>query len=391
LQNLNFELASPECSFAIDFWGKYSLKMSLLPMVLLPLFASSMFQIRDKIRGKMSLKSTFFPVFSHLTSVFVVLCSTLYTFLVSSAIEPFNCIRTDGGSANPIYFMVSSPLHRCYDAEWYQHLPGVLLACFVYVLGIPFAMGFLLFRHRKNLDDPNFLTRYRALFRPFRRIYFFWELVVMLKKASFIVIVRVLSSRPNTSYGTKFVSSISIIGTFLAIEVLAQPYSKRSINLRSSTWNIVSVLVLLCQGLLFESLDGDEAGAFGILVTMMVITCLLITTVKLVSSLLRRNVENTILLPENVGRKMPRDLLFEVYMLNTLTQIEENNELWIYLDTWRKTMTRSEFDNLMLVVSGEHQERLDTNLLSVGHEGGDQYCQMLKEYLTYHMNSPGML
>jgi hypothetical protein len=209
--------------------------MIVFPIILFaPLVAAAVFQLHLKI-GRNSIAHSVFQVLDHLVPIFVVLCSTLYTFLVSSAIEPLNCMRTDNGSTNPIYVMISSPSFRCYDGKWNNYLPLVVCCCFLYGLLLPFAMGYILITNRRKLDDQKFLSRYKTLYRSFRRVYFFWELILMFKKACFIIVVRFLSSRPTISYETKFASSVSIIGFFLALEALMQPYAQKSTNFRSST------------------------------------------------------------------------------------------------------------------------------------------------------------
>jgi hypothetical protein len=192
-------------------------------------------------------------------------------------------------------------------------------------------------------------------------------------------------------------------------------------------------LLLLCQGLLFESPEENQSAivlAFGILVVIMVVSCILLTAVFLVARWLNRNDESTLLLSKITSRKLPRDILFEAYLLNTLTQIEETNELWIDMNTWRGIMTRSEYENLMAITSKEHLEPIqeDTNVLqnilwnhaetkdnSSGKETfavgfarvfgfggslerngtlattGANYESMLKEYQTYHATSSGMI
>jgi hypothetical protein len=231
-QNLNIELASPECSFPMDFWSKYTIKMLFLPSLSVLLLLASAFQIRQTINRKFEL---FSKAFEHLLPTIVVISSGLHSFLVSSAVQPLNCIRSDTDSSSAVFVMAYNPSYRCYDQQWYIHLPLVLLFCILYGLVLPLTVGYALFVHRTNIDEPKFSNRYGVLFKHYRREYFFWELVLMLKKVTLILTVQFLSTRKKASYGVKFTSSISIIGFYLALEAVIQPYFRKSMNFRSST------------------------------------------------------------------------------------------------------------------------------------------------------------
>jgi hypothetical protein len=157
-------------------------------------------------------------------------------------------------------------------------------------------------------------------------------------------------------------------------------------------WNIVSVLVLLCQGLLFEASDRNDSGivvAFGILISVMVVSCLLFSAGKIISSYRNRNNQSTLLFPHSASHKLPRPDLLEIYLIHTLRQIEENNELWINLNTWRKLMTKSEFENLISATSDPNRVEIDANLLGeiLKENDGSPYERLLKDYQLYNLKS----
>jgi hypothetical protein len=236
-QNFNFELASPECSIEITFWGKYFFKMFFIPMIFVVLISILLIQelsvilsvrsINERLRVSWHICQKFIPTF-------ISLCCAMHTFVVSSAIDPVNCVRMDFQTSAPVYAIVSSPSFHCYNDLWF-HFPLVLLFCFFYGIAFPVLVGYILFKNRNNLYSPAFLRGYGSLYRSLRYSLFFWELVIMLKKVSFVLVIRVLSSRQNSSYGERFASAISIIGFFFALEAMVQPYSGQTTNFRSST------------------------------------------------------------------------------------------------------------------------------------------------------------
>jgi hypothetical protein len=197
----------------------------------------SVVQYREEISRMLRrrLLSTLKLVLNKVTAIVIVLCSTVYTFLLSSAVDPLNCVRSDDGSSTPVFFMAFNPSNLCFDQQWYNNLPVVVFFCTIYGIALPSAVGYILHKNKYRLDDSEFVSKYGTLFRPFTRVCLFWELVLMVKKASFILVIRLLSNRKGTSYGTKFTASITNIGFFLALEAIVQPYVRKSTNFRSST------------------------------------------------------------------------------------------------------------------------------------------------------------
>jgi hypothetical protein len=128
------------------------------------------------------------------------------------------------------------------------------------------------------------------------------------------------------------------------------------------SWNFVSLLVLLCQGFLFEtdSDDGNDAVlAFGILSVLIIIMCLTVTVVMAIFTTLRPHQSETILIPRVVIQRLPQVLLLEMFFINTLAEIDERGELKIPVRKFEKFMTVKEFENLQCFI----QSREDGNEL----------------------------
>jgi hypothetical protein len=252
------DLFAPECTVPMDYWSKYYAKMFLLPVlfcVMGLLFflrnmysrrlpqearpASSSMDLFTKLRWRMHNKRI--PIATRIRAGFKLLVPmmttasiTLYTYLVSNSLSPFNCLASRSSSGEVIYFMVGNPTARCYDSEWNSHLLSVVFFSFVYGVVFPVAILIEFFKHRNGIDEPDFGFRYGSLIFLYKRVYFFWELVSMLKRASFVVATQFLSSQANL-YAVKFASTIGTMGLFTALELYYQPYSMEMTNLGSST------------------------------------------------------------------------------------------------------------------------------------------------------------
>jgi hypothetical protein len=135
-----------------------------------------------------------------------------------------------GHHLQSLYMFWSSPSDRCYEQEWNGFQPLVVIFCMIYTAALPLFIVYKLYTHRRKLDDTKFRSKYGSLFRPYHRVSFFWEVISMLKKASFVVVTRMSSIQ---GYGMKFLYCTGIIGFFSALEVIVQPYASRSANLKS--------------------------------------------------------------------------------------------------------------------------------------------------------------
>jgi hypothetical protein len=248
----------------MEFWQKYYAKMFLLPALTVLMYV--LLYLRQFIKrnhgpnedldsGDLLSKAKAKARANHiqqtlclkLRSVLKLLIPmafstavTLYTFLLSNSVSPFNCKayynELDGETK---YIMARNPAQECYDAIWFSHLRFVITFSVIYGLWFPFVVGYIFYRHRKRIDDHEFQSGYGALVSVYRRTFFFWEFVSMLKRASFVVMTEFLNSRQN-SYLIKFAASISTISFFSGLEAIYTPYATKNLNLLSSTYAILS-------------------------------------------------------------------------------------------------------------------------------------------------------
>ena len=89
------------------------------------------------------------------TALFIII---LYPVLSERAFSLFQCERLRSITASEPFgdyrfFNAMDLSLECYDAAWYSMLPVAFLV-FVFALGIPFLLIFILYRRRNRLQDP---------------------------------------------------------------------------------------------------------------------------------------------------------------------------------------------------------------------------------------------
>jgi hypothetical protein len=128
--------------------------------------------------------------------------------------------------------MTHNPSTRCYGSVWRAHLPEMM---FFLLLNGVFGPLFIIYSFWTNRHFPErepFRSRFLPLMIPYKREYFFWELVIMLKRSSFVISNSFLTSK-GASYTAKFFTSICILFSFLWVEILCQPYTTKEFNINS--------------------------------------------------------------------------------------------------------------------------------------------------------------
>jgi hypothetical protein len=109
---------------------------------------------------------------------------------------------------------------------------------------------------------------------------------------------------------------------------------------------MVSILVLLCQGLLFENFENGDTVvfAFGILIILIVCFCICLTAYSMINSIVRPQHKTQLLLRRQSARKLPREMLLELYFINSLSKIDYEREIEMDMKELRSVMTLSEFE-----------------------------------------------
>jgi hypothetical protein len=229
LTNVNIELFGPECYTRISYWSKYYLKVSLpLALALLfPLYAQIRIFVWKKLgKGK--------PVDEALLSkrtwsIFAFFIVGLYTLVISATVQPLNCTKQTDGT----YLMTKNPNQNCYTDQWRKDLGGVIFFLLLYAFFFPAGLAYLFWKNKDNLDTADFAVRFGTLVRPYRRGCYWWELVTMLKRAGFVIVLDFLQI--GSSRFTVYYVALCTLFFFLWVDIAFAPYATRDYNRFSLT------------------------------------------------------------------------------------------------------------------------------------------------------------
>jgi hypothetical protein len=138
---------------------------------------------------------------------------------------------------------------------------------------------------------------------------------------------------------------LQVISIFLVQRKFSEPFSFCVFILYYGRWNIVSILVLLCQGLLFQNAnDSDQAVLiFGILVIVIICFCIASTMYSVSNTMLRPEKSRRFLLQRSLSRRLPWDILLELYFLHCLGKLDFDREIELDMNEMQSMMTKAEF------------------------------------------------
>jgi hypothetical protein len=213
---------------SMQFWGKYYVKI-FGPFVLAGLVAvgcllQEFVSQRRMIKDSKSKKS----LSSRIAATIGFILIALYTSSISVALTPFNCKMQPNGT----YTLLKDSSIICYDAEWYNHLWVVILAILLCPIAVPVGLFLIYFKKRNHHNSVSFLKTYDLLVSPYRPPYYYWELVVLMKRTFFVLSTDFLG---EFSYSVRYSVSIVVLGTFFWVEAMCLPYSGEALNILNVT------------------------------------------------------------------------------------------------------------------------------------------------------------
>jgi hypothetical protein len=107
-------------------------------------------------------------------------------------LSAFRCYPQEDGS----FTLLPSPVNDCYDSEWFNNF-WIIFCGISFLVYFPIQVGLILWKNRRNILSNTFYARYNVLVLPYKKQYFYWEVVLILRKLLFICLVDLTNGMPN--------------------------------------------------------------------------------------------------------------------------------------------------------------------------------------------------
>jgi hypothetical protein len=176
-----------------------------------------------------------------------MLLSTFYTFVLGMVLSAFRCYPQEDGS----YTLLTSPSHDCYDSEWYSYL-WIIIFGMLFLVYFPIQLAFVLWRNRAKINSNAFFYRYGVLVAPYKAQYFYWEVVLLIRKLILICLVDLTNGMPSSERAFILICFL-ILELFL--DFLSNPFKEENMPIRElrNVWQCTSILFVLSNAIVIQS------------------------------------------------------------------------------------------------------------------------------------------
>jgi hypothetical protein len=252
----------------------------------------------------------------------------LFTMEVTSVFSLLDCVQVTPHN----YILRREPSLKCFDAQWMSKFWEFLPLFILYLLVFPWRLGVTLYRMGK---DPSHMkeSKNAHLITGFRLKYFWWDMVIVLKRLVFGMFSQFLFSSSDNV--TKTVTVVFVLFIFFAADALAEPYLLG--NIVKHSWNFSAILLLLCQTFVFD--QGDDVGnTFLILCFLLLFFCFAASAYHIFLDL-KSHKHKRVRFNYTVLERLPEDIKRDIFHIYSEQKLQDRGELVMYLNSF------SRFDN----------------------------------------------
>jgi uncharacterized membrane protein len=204
------------CKYVVDFITQYYLAMSFLPTILaLTSITYIITVIWCKRKTKVHTKDEEKVAYYRAIRLFNLIVFVMYPSLGTRIFLLFYCKNLAGAD-----YLVADNSIKCSGERFLQaRSHGIFFLC-LYVLGIPLAYLFILYKKRHKLEEQHNIEMFGALYETYEPEFWMWESVEMIKKAFLTGGVLLIS--PGSS--TQILSAIFVLLFYLMLVIRLEPY-----------------------------------------------------------------------------------------------------------------------------------------------------------------------
>lgn len=267
LSNFNFDVFAPECSVPVPFWTSWYTKVCTpIGFGLIVLVSFYIHKWRDPTVMRTKIVNNYI-------NGMLLLIVSFYTSMLSSIFNVFNCYRHTDGT----YVLLTAPEELCFAGDWLYNLPMIIVAVFVLAFGIPASFAAVFWKYRFDRDSYMITVTFEVITSPYNKKFFYWEIVTMIQKASFVVLLDFLSVTGTHFERLFFVFIILVL--FIFAEALLHPYKTPLYNQLSLMWSFLCITVVVADGMIFsnQTIANDDKEAAAWFLILLLITGILVS------------------------------------------------------------------------------------------------------------------
>jgi hypothetical protein len=226
LSNMNFELFfNLECISKTSFWDIFVFKILILLLFCASFLGICFWYVKCKsMKGGNVGSHPTVSVLDKCIALLLMLLSTFYTFVLGMILTVFRCYPPEDGT----HTLLSSPSLDCYDSEWFSNL-WIIIIGIMFLIYFPLLLAFILWKNRSKIYSNTFFFRYGILVKPYKMQFFYWEVILLIRKLILICLVDLTNGMPNTERAFILICFL-ILELFL--DFLVNPFQEENVPIR---------------------------------------------------------------------------------------------------------------------------------------------------------------
>lgn len=185
----------------------------------------------------------------------IVLLLSMQPIVLQSSLQVYPCVEVEPGSL----WLLHDMRIACWQGDHSAYALGVALpAILVWCVATPLLFWALLYRQRRNLNNPVNIRRIGFLYSGYHPRFYFWEFVVVLRKSVMVIIANLMVTVQNKA---QCLVALSALWLFLVLQYKATPFETHRFN-RTEFLSLLSSLVTVVAGSLYLSDLRAKTGAY---------------------------------------------------------------------------------------------------------------------------------
>lgn len=257
--------ASIDCITRLNLYDKIhivsfspvAIFLLLLLLVLLPMWIKDRLDFADDASGRRTRAGL--KVMTAKLSLLTLFLA--YPSVSQNALKMFMCTVVEDN-----LYMTGDFHYQCFDEQWWDNLPLVLVYVVVYPVGILVLFGIFLFRARNKLQQRDTLTM-GFLYQAYRPSAWWFELLDMLHKLLLVTLVSFLPGQMQVS------AALIWVCVYMVVILLTHPYAYDS-NDRLALFFQVELLLLLLSAQLLVDLPPSATAELVLSLLLVSCTCM---------------------------------------------------------------------------------------------------------------------
>lgn len=213
-------LTAPQCQWSSKYNSNWFLTI-FAPLIMISSFSVVYLAARKLYKNPGTLRSIRDRCFQ--ASLIIVI--VMYVLIASKALEPLLCTRQGDG----IRYMNANPDIECTILNFETKDPYTAMSIAAYVLFVVYGFGLPIYlfwaltnaKRRNLMGDMNFIQRYGWLYLRYNRDYYYWEIVMLLRKLFIVLFQMAFNNYPSK----QVYACLIIIGVAFVWHCKVKPYT----------------------------------------------------------------------------------------------------------------------------------------------------------------------